>query len=211
MNMRHKLTIAVLALVAAPVAGAATVDFEVKGTIVPPSCTIGLTNNGAIDLGQIDLATLNDAPNPLPAENIDVTVSCAAAVKVATSVTEDRSGSSMTAGDSYFGLGMTAGATPAPIGHYQVFGVNGLANTVAASVIGSQAGATWVTQAAGTPIEHGAGYKMTSVGTTAGGPTAITSAQWTMRIEPTLNSTSALALTGNQAIDGRMTLTLMYL
>jgi type 1 fimbria pilin len=194
--------------VATPVAQATTVDMRVIGTLTPPSCTIDLSNGGAINLGQIDLNTLNDAPNTLPTETIDVMITCSAPAKVATSVTEDRPGTAMTAGDAYFGLGLTSSS--APIGQYQVFGENGLADTVATPVISSSNGATWIEPAGGTPVEHGAGRKLTAVGTAAG-PVAASDIKWTLRIEPTINATSSLGVTGNEAISGRMTLMLVYL
>ena len=207
--MKLQLSLLSASLLFATASNAATVELKVQGTIVPPSCTISLSNNGAVDYGQVDLATLNDAPNALPTKNVDVGIVCASAAKVATSVTEDRPGTSMTVGNAYFGLNNTSNNIA--IGEYQVFAENGLADTVTATVISSANGATWISPTGGVPVEHGTGQKITSVGTTAGGPASATTSSWTLRIESTLNSTSNLAITGTESIDGQMTLTLMYL
>ena len=209
MNMRRNLLASMLLLAIAPTAGASTANFTVSGTIVPPSCTVDLTNNGAVDLGQIDPATLNQASTTdLPVQNVTITISCAAAARVATSVTEDKAGTSYSAGDQYFGLGMTSGNNP--IGYYQVAAGSGTANGVAASLIASTNGMSWTT-ATSVPVEHGAGRRFTAVGTTGAGPASTTTAVWTLAITPTIAPASSLALTGTEAIAGQMTLTVVYL
>jgi hypothetical protein len=209
MKLQLSLLAAAMLTLGAGTANANSADLTVTGTITPPACGISLTNGGAIDLGQIDLAMLSDvADTPLPDENLDVAITCTAAAKVVTSVTENRPGTASTVGDDNFGLGNTAGGNP--IGFYKVFADNGLADTVAATVIASTNLSTWTTATGGTPVAH-TGSKYTAVGTTTGGPASATEVAWELRIEPTITSTTSLALTGPQGIDGRMTLELMYL
>lgn len=209
MNMRHTILASLLLVAIAPAADASTANFTVSGTIVPPSCTVDLTNNGAVNLGQIDPATLNQATTTdLPIQNVTITITCAAAARVATSVTEDKPGTSYSVGDQYFGLGMTTGNNP--IGYYQVAAGSGTANGVAASVISSINGTSWTT-AATVPVEHGAGRRFTAVGTSGGGPASTTTAVWTLGITPTIAPASSLALTGTESISGQMTLTVVYL
>jgi hypothetical protein len=208
MNMRHLIPAVLLMLATTPVI-AQTTPFTVTGTIVPASCTINLTNNGAVNLGQVDVAILNQAaPTDLAVQNVTVSIACAAAARVATSVTEDRPGTSYSSGDAFFGLGMTSGNNP--IGYYQVAATNGLANGVGANVIASTNGTTWTT-AATVPVEHGAGRRYTAVGTTGGGPATTTTAEFTLAITPTIAPASSLALTGTENINGQMTLTIVYL
>jgi type 1 fimbria pilin len=210
MKLHHTLlAVAVLSL-AATSANARTADITVSGSIVPPACNIQLSNGGVVNLGQVDLATLDQTnPTDLAIQNVTVGISCTAAAKVATSVTEDRPGTSYTVGNDYFGLNNTASGNP--IGHYRVFAEDGLADTVAATVIGSANGTAWSSPVGGVPVEHGAGRKFTSLGSTATGPAAAMALQWTLRIEPTIAPANSLAITGSQAIDGQMTLTLAYL
>ncbi|MCC8362792.1 DUF1120 domain-containing protein [Lysobacter sp. A6] len=209
MKLQLSLLAAALLTIGAGTVHANSVDLTVTGTITPPSCTIQLSNGGAIDLGQVDLATLSDvADNPLTVQNVDVLITCASAAKVATSVVEDRPGTASTVGDDNFGLNNTAGGNP--IGFYKVFAENGVADTVATPVIASSNLSTWTSPAGGTPVAH-IGNKFTAVGTTAGGPASATTVGWSLRIEPTIAPSTSLALTGAQAIDGQMTLTLNYL
>ena len=207
--MKLHLSLLSIAMLCATSAQAATVDLQVQGTIVPAACTIGLTNSGVINLGQIDLATLSDvADNPQTAQNVDVTISCSSAAKVATIVTDDRSGTASTPDNANFGLNNTSGGNP--IGFYKVFAENGLADSVAATVIGSTNSTSWVSPAGGVPVEHG-GAKYTSVGDTTTGPATASTIGWTLRIEPTIASASSMAITRIETISGQMTLTLVYL
>jgi type 1 fimbria pilin len=207
--MKLHLSVLSIAMLCATSAQASTVDLEVRGTIVPAACTIALTNGGAINLGQIDLATLSDvADNPQTAQNIDVTISCGSAAKVATIVTDNRTGTASTADNANFGLNNTSGGNP--IGFYKVFAENGLADSVAATVIGSTNATSWVSPAGGVPVEHG-NAKYTSVGDTTTGPASAATIGWTLRIEPTIASRSSMGITRIEPIDGMMTLTLVYL
>ena len=209
--MKRHLSIA-CATVLAGVTGAshaATADLRVTGTIQPPSCSISLTNGGAVDLGQIDLASLSDvADNSLAAKTVDVTIMCGAAAKVATQVSDDRTGTASTPDNANFGLNNTTGGNP--IGFYKDFAENGLADSVTTEVIGSTNATSWVAPVGGVPVEHG-NAKYTAVGTTAGGPASATTVAWTLRIEPTIASASSMGITRIEPIDGQMTLTLVYL
>ena len=50
--MKLHLSLLSIAMLCATSAQASTVDLQVQGTIVPASCTIGLTNGGVINLGR---------------------------------------------------------------------------------------------------------------------------------------------------------------
>ena len=207
--MNLQLPLLCAALLMAGSASATTANFTVTGTITPPACTIGLSNGGAVNLGQIDLATLSAAAeNPRPAQNVDVSIVCSAAAKIATSVTDDRAGTASAPDNANFGLSNTSAGNA--IGYYKVFAENGVADSAPATVIGSTDATSWISPAGGVPVEHG-NAKYTSVGDTATGPATATTVGWTLRIEPTIASASSMAITRVETINGQMTLTLVYL
>lgn len=210
MNLHHTLLAAAILAIAAPAANAATADLSVVGTVVPGSCTLSLSNSGVVDLGAIDLATLNQASTTdLPTESVTVDIVCSAAGKFATMATENRPGTAYTAGDQYFGLGLTANSEK--IGHYEIAVDSATADTVAATAIASTNVTTWAIPAGGVKVQHGAGSKYTAVGTAAAGPSTVTEASWVLTITPTIAPRDELLLTGPQMVDGNMTLDIVYL
>lgn len=189
---------------------ASTADLAVTGSITPDACTLSLTNNGDVDLGMLDISTMNAATvNVLPDQVVDVVIACTAAVKFATIAEEDRPGTSYTAGNEYFGLNDAANG--APIGHYTIRAATGTIDASPATVISSTNVTAWTSPAGGVKVEHGTGAKYTAVGSTVSGPAAATNASWKLTISPTIAPIDSLALTGPQDIDGRMTLTVVYL
>lgn len=191
-------------------AHASNADLLVTGSITPDACTMSLTNSGDVDLGILDISTMNAAAvNPLADQVVDVAIACSAPVKFATMATEDRPGTSYTAGNDYFGLNNAANG--APIGHYTIKAATGLADGTAATVISSLDVLAWSSPAGGVKVEHGTGAKYTAVGSAVSGPAAATNASWKLTISPTIAPIDTLALTGPQDIDGRMTLTVVYL
>jgi type 1 fimbria pilin len=210
MKLRHTLLATAVLAIAAPAANAANADLTVTGTIVPGSCTLTLANNGNVDLGVIDLTTLNQsAVTDLADKTVAVDIVCSAATKFATEATENRPGTSYTAGDQYFGLGETSNSEK--IGYYQIGVGNATADSVAATAIASTNLTTWAIPGGGVKVQHGAGTKYTSVGTAATGPATVTEASWDLTITPTIAPRDELALTGPEGIDGNMTLTIVYL
>jgi hypothetical protein len=171
---------------------------------------MSLTNGGDVDLGVLDISTMNaSAINTLVDQMVDVTIQCTAPVKFATTAAEDRPGTSYTAGNEYFGLNNAGNG--APIGHYTIKAGTGLADDVVATVIGSIDALAWASSAGGVNVEHGTGAKFTAIGSAVSGPAAATKASWKLTISPTIAPINTLALTGPQDIDGRMTLTVVYL
>ncbi len=214
MKLRYSFLAATMLVALSPIAMAqSTADLSVVGTIVPGSCTLTLSNGGNVDLGQIDLASLDPlAPTPLPERVVSVGIACAAATRFATQATENRTGTQFEAGASFFGLGETTGGNP--IGSYELVVSNPKADGVAANAIASAAGSNlWTVPAGGVKVEHGAGNQiLTGVRTGAsGGPTVMTSASWDLRVLPSIAPTDTLALTSMESIDGSMTLDIVYL
>jgi type 1 fimbria pilin len=210
MTLRHSLLAAAVLAIAAGQAQATTTNLAVTGSIVPTACIIALSNNGVVDIGQIDITKLSAvAENLLPSHTVDVTIGCSTATQIATVVTEERAGSATQTGNAYFGLGRTSSS--AQIGHYTVRADSGKADSVDTPVIGAADVTTWTSPGGGVPVEHGAGNKYTAVGATATGPASARDVQWTLHITPTIAPTGSLALTGPEDVDGQMTLTLVYL
>jgi hypothetical protein len=207
--VRAFLAAAMLAAVA-PVATAQTADLIVAGTITPPSCTLTLSNGGVVDLGQINLNTLDPlAVTDLAERTVSVSIACGGAVRFATLATENRAGTAYTPGDANFGLGNTSDGNP--IGYYQLVVQTPLADSVASTSIVAATVGSWITPAGDIRVEHGTGNIYTAVGTSAAGPVAATTASWNLRVRPSIAPRDSLALTGTEPLDGSMTLEIVYL
>lgn len=90
---------------------ASTVDLTVTGLITPSACNPTLSNGGVYDLGKIAARDLNtEQPTPLPAHNLQLTLTCEASTLVALKPSDNRLGSSFESNNSLrFGLGLVNG------------------------------------------------------------------------------------------------------
>lgn len=212
MKLRYSLlAIATLATLSPIVMAQSTADVSVVGSVVPGACALSLSNGGDVDMGQIDVASLNQvAPTPLPQKNVTVDIVCAAATRFATQATENKVGTQVEAGDSFFGLGLTSAGNA--IGSYELVMSNPTADSAPANAIGSADLINWTVPAAGVKVEHGAGQRFTGVRTGAtGGPSSMTTASWTLLVDASIAPSDTLALTKQESIDGSMTLDVVYL
>jgi type 1 fimbria pilin len=212
MKLRHSLlATTLLAALSSTAMAQRSADLTVIGTIVPGSCTLTLSNGGNVDLGQIDLAQLDPlVATALPAQNVAVSIACAAPMRFATTATENRPGTASATGDSFFGLGETSAGNP--IGFYELRVASPTADGVAANAIASANATAWTVPAGGVKVEHGTGNTLTAVRTGAsGGPSILTTATWNLQVHPTIAPSDSLALTASEYIDGSMTLDIVYL
>lgn len=80
-----------------------TAVLKIKGTLTSSACTPEFSNGGVVDYGNIRLGELSStAVNQLGQRNIDLTITCTAATKVAWNLIDDRA-------DSNAGLTVSAG------------------------------------------------------------------------------------------------------
>lgn len=103
---------AVSLLAGGPYAHAAsTVDLNVSGKITPSACEPNLSEGGVYDLGKIAAKDLYvDQPTPLPAQNLQLKLTCQALTLVALKPRDNRPGSHFDSDNSLkFGLGLVNG------------------------------------------------------------------------------------------------------
>lgn len=86
---------------------ASSVDLAVKGLITPSACEPSLSNGGVYELGKIPAKDLNlDQTTPLPAQRLNLVITCDASTLMAIEPRDNRSGSNQSEFLSNFGLGL---------------------------------------------------------------------------------------------------------
>lgn len=184
---------------------ASSVDLTVRGSITPSACTPTLSSGGQVDLGKISAKDLNaDNHTGLADQHLQFTLTCDAPTPVAVAASDNRAGSS-SRGDDYFGLGMIN--TDEKLGYLSLHMSSAVADAVAVSTIGSvDGGSTWVNErtlwtdnilAAAVP------------GTLS--PIMLQQFNADLRISSSIAPTNQLTLTNEVAIDGSVTLSVVYL
>lgn len=221
-----------LTIISTPVL-AESVDLTVIGTIIPAACTPALSSGGIIDYGDIASSTLSSSNYTALAEmNLDFTITCSAPAKVAMKAINGRVGTAAGAGAA----GTNSDGT-APVNLFAVAGVgvaglgidgtaqiggygvritpgNTTADTLSVDTLSkTEAGATWVTEAA----TGGSLYSPTTtrlISWAATGetvPVAITNLTGILGVQAYLNNTVALNLDHVITLNGMTTLELIYL
>lgn len=224
--MKSACAIAVLA--ASTNVMADSVDLVVKGTIAPIACQANILGSGVFDYGVISPSSLKaDTINNLPAKTSNITITCDAPTKIALKAANNRGGTipgrelnltydEPTPGAKLFGsttyptlgLGMANGKK---LGGWGVKFLNMKADNVVSDVIGtSDAGSTWVKDAAMRPTSTG--RLLTSMAKT-GELTPMTAKvfSYDIQVEAYINKTAELDVSKPAALDGSATIELVYL
>ncbi|MCU1760547.1 DUF1120 domain-containing protein [Pseudomonas sp. 14P_8.1_Bac3] len=183
---------------------ASSVDLTVKGTITPSACEPTLSAGGLVDYGKISAKDLNaDKPTHLGHQYLQFTLICDAPTPVAIRAQDNRAGSSSESG-GYFGLGMIN--TDEKLGAMTLMLQSPVADGVTVSTIGSlDNGSTWAN-------ERSLWTDNIVAAAVPGTLTPIMLQQFNadLRISPQIAPANQLTLTNEAAIDGSVTLSVVY-
>ncbi|QLK62937.1 DUF1120 domain-containing protein [Enterobacteriaceae bacterium Kacie_13] len=95
---------------------AATATVQIKGTVAPGSCIPSLSNNGVVDIGNLDSKQLEEGVKVVSVQNISLDIICTNPTRVAYTLTDNRHESlpamlpeNIINSADLFGLGKSAG------------------------------------------------------------------------------------------------------
>jgi hypothetical protein len=208
---------------------AETAVLKVKGTLTNAACTPELSNGGVVDYGVIHLAELSATEiNQLGHKNIDLTINCTAATKVAWNMVDDRvdSRANITVEnggysnetvkgsnhDQIYGVGKTADGVN--IGNYAMFvnldSVMADGNTVDTIYRQTGSGDTiWHKSASTTQGDNYRDITVAETGTLE--PLSFLTATFPLTTSLAIQDTTTLAITDDTEMDGQVTISLNYL
>lgn len=207
MNIALKsLMTALLLTSAASAMAASSVDLTVRGLITPSACEPNLSNGGVYDLGKVSSRDLNvEAGTFLPTQALQLTVTCDAATLMAVQAKDNREGSDYLNDPLDFGLGLINGDEK--LGRLSLRLLSPMADGVAARTIASDdGGSTWYLERA---FMRGNIVSVADTATVAPVPVQTFNADLYMAAE--IAPARGLTLNNEVAIDGSVTLTVMYL
>lgn len=198
------------------VLASSSTDVSVTGTITPAACTPSLSGAGGFDFGKVSVQDLDpDKGTTFTSSLQRFTVACSAPTRFALSAVDNREGSSSTAANQRFGLGMNG---TEKIGSY-LMGLlaDGLVADGDAGVqhmITTNGGDTWIKRQASVnylynrnvaPVWHGFALQ------NANEPSPINTLSGDIQVEMTIVKASDLTLTDDINIDGAASLEVHYL
>jgi len=231
--MKKTLLASLLSVVAFSSMAADNVDLKVTGVLVNGACTPTLDGGGVVDFGHIPLGNLSATnTNQLGSRNINLTITCDQAMPIGFSTADNRFSSiqnltitngfannqNVTAKGNEFGLGQTAGGVNIGSYAFSTLATNVTADGAAVDVVSNLLGSdtndrTWskVQFGAATNGAPGSIHVLTvaSVGTLV--PLAAKVFVYPLKVAAAIQSTNALAITGNTNLDGDATISLVYL
>lgn len=223
------LALIVLGATALP-AMAASVDIKVIGTILPAGCTPTLSGGGIVDYKQINSSRLSKTGyTVLPLHQLDFSIHCEAATKVAIKAIEGRPDSAAGTSGGYDGVGIApvnifdgpemfvAGLNRDNGSRVGGYGIRINSDTVIAdsqkvdSIASSDEGSSWRPAASGQLYNaFGPHYQSwAAAGTSV--PVAFETLTGKLEVQAYLNMASQLDLTRPIVLDGLTTIELVYL
>ncbi|CAG4918904.1 DUF1120 domain-containing protein [Paraburkholderia gardini] len=220
---KNTLLAALLAATSVGAFAADSVDLKVIGTIIPPSCTPTIAGGSIVDFGRISASTLSNTNfTVLPTKSTSLTVTCDAPTKIAVTVVDNRTGStvpgianaiSANLNDSYaYGVGSVNGKN---VGTYVI-------NAPATGATGDGAavdriasldnGQTWYAATSFSGNWRPVGLDLSWAPTGGSTPGAYTIISQPLNVSLGLNKISGMpALNQEVPIDGLATFSLVYL
>ncbi|TWC51864.1 type 1 fimbria pilin [Pseudomonas sp. SJZ080] len=186
---------------------ASSTDLSVTGTITPNACEPKLSDGGNVHHGKISSKDLNkDRATRLTDKTLQLTVNCDSAIAFRLKPIDNQDGSDSDGG-SGFGLGLINGDVNQKIGYIDPRFVAPLGDGTAVKPIHSyNNGGTWGTWQGLTP-------RAISAFAAVGGPNtpiAIKDFQTGLLIRTSIARADSLDLTNDVAIDGSVTLEVLY-
>ncbi|MBK0126283.1 DUF1120 domain-containing protein [Pantoea sp. S61] len=235
MMQKSLLALAIIATTALNVHAASTADIKVIGSIEPGTCTPTLAGGGTIDYGTMSPSVLNATGyTALPANDINFTINCTAASKVAIKALNKRPDTSPSGRDVFSGggaditgitllgvsgLNRVAGLgmqDKAKIGGY-VVRINSASlqadSTAVDTLLSRNSGSTWAAAGKETDMFGGIStaryYSVAAKGQTS--PVAFTTLTGKFDVQAFINDRKNLDLTNIVNLDGLTTLELVYI
>jgi type 1 fimbria pilin len=185
---------------------ASSVDLSVTGTITPSACTPTLSSGGLVDYGKISAKDLNaDKPTRLPIQTLQLMLTCDGPTRAAIEPKDNREGSDFNNDTYEFGLGLIN--TTEKLGAFGMYIWSALADGVTVRPIGSDdGGSTWYGEHF---LMRTAMLSFADTGTVT--PKMFQTLVSDIHIEPRIAPTNQLTLNNEVAIDGSVTLSVVYL
>lgn len=223
--MKKNVLIAALFLCVNSTFASETAILKIKGMLTSSACTPEFSNGGVVDYGNIRLGELSSTTvNQLGQRNIDLSITCTAATKVAWNMIDDRADSN--AGLSVSSGTFTGGAQSATnrtygvgkagtvnIGSYAMFmKVNSItADGKSVDPIYQQTGSTtWAKSTDGSSQgENSRNITVALPGSVD--PLAFQTATFPLVTSLAIQNTTTLAITDDTRLDGQLTISLKYL
>lgn len=216
-----------LILICTTAQAADTAEMTVIGRVLPPACTIALAN-GTIDYGNLPVSKLNAAAataitpqmgGATPSDTLNI--ACDAPAQIAVKLLDNRSGSASpdvlvgsalnATATQIFGLGKDSVGTN--VGAYSVTATEtgAMVNGSSGKVITSTDGTSW-TNGTNVLFSNQAGWQMSwTAATSPAAPEPVTTVAQALTVNAAVVSTSALDTTAPVALDGSLTIELVYL
>lgn len=202
-----------------------TAILKIRGTLTSSACTPEFSNGGVVDYGNIRLGELSStAVNQLGQRNIDLTITCTAATKVAWNLIDDRAdsnagltvstgtftGGAQSATNQTYGVGK---AGTVNIGSYAMFmNVNNVtADGKSVDPIYQHNGSTtWAKSNDGS--SQGKNNRNITVALSGSvDPLAFQTATFPLVTSLAIQNTTTLGITDDTRLDGQLTISLKYL
>ncbi|MEG6184440.1 DUF1120 domain-containing protein [Enterobacter sichuanensis] len=202
-----------------------TAILKIKGTLTSSACTPEFSNGGVVDYGNIRLGELSSTNvNQLGQRNIELTITCTEATKVAWNLIDDRAdsnagltvsagtftGGAQSAANQTYGLGK---AGTVNIGSYAMFmKVNSItADGKTVDPIYQQNGSTtWAKSTDGSSQgENSRNITVALLGSVD--PLAFQTATFPLVTSLAIQNTTTLGITDDTRLDGQLTISLKYL
>lgn len=214
-----------LSLCMSSVFAAETAVLKITGTVTSTACTPEFSNGGVVNYGVIRMGELSSTGiNQLGQKQIDLTINCTAATKVAWNLFDDRldsnahltvangvfTGGSQNTANQTYGVGKAGNVN---IGSYAMFVKvdSVLADGNQADTVYQQAGSTtWAKNTDGASE----GQNNRNITVAAPGsvePLAFETATFPLVTSLAIQNTNALAITDDTSLDGQLTISLKYL
>jgi len=186
---------------------ASSTDLSVTGTITPNACTPTLSEGGNVHHGKISSKDLNkDKGTRLASKTLQLTVNCDSAIAFRLKPIDNQGGSDSDKGFS-FGLGLINGDVNQKIGYFEARFVASLGDGVAVRPLHSDNnGDTWGSFPGLLP------FAVSAFGSVGGPftPIAIKDLVTDLSIRTNIARADSLDLTNDVAIDGSVTIEVLY-
>jgi len=184
---------------------ASSVDLTVKGMITPSACEPTLSQGGLVDYGKISAKDLNaDRPTGLPAQTVQLTLTCDGPTPLALEAKDNREGTDFNNDLMEFGLGLIN--VDEKLGSMFLRLLRPVADGVTVRIIGSEdRGETWYNESF---LMRNNILSVANVGTLE--PIPVQTLTSELQITPRIAPANQLTLTNEAAIDGSVTLSVVY-
>ncbi|MFL9923147.1 DUF1120 domain-containing protein [Herbaspirillum lusitanum] len=187
-----------------------TAELKVKGVIKPAACTPSFSGGGVIDYGVIPASSLKaDAYTTLPTKEVNLSITCDAAVKVAFKAKDNRANSVVSGivseAEANFGLGTVAGKN---VGGYiiNISRASTVDGAAANNIYSLDSGKSW-SNGAGNVWNNGALFGFS----TGSQPMSTKQLNAKLNVTTVLNKPANLPLTQEVPLDGSATFEVIYL